>query len=155
MQDLEDPSRWDKGFNIGLLKHVEHIGLPWIKSVFDQLVDAQVNSLFEETPTTRVPKRQAEVVALEENQVQKDIAQANTTSVAASAGSSLLKRSKTDAESVIQDWFDTFTLNGKSGHIGLVPESLQDYYPVNAPTSLDPVVKDHIIHFYLWLQKQQ
>ena len=164
MQEIEDPRQWSKGINLAILKRLTIFspaapfgggggsGGNIISSILADLSNAEVDSLFEESPPPAPPlgKRKIETVAMEAKEVDKDI----TNALNKSSGNAL-KRSKADAQAIIQEWFDTFHLNGKAGHIGLVPESLQDEYPLNAPNQLDPVVREHLIHFYEWLQRKE
>ena len=158
MQEIEDSKQWSKGINLSVLKRLTIFptasgggggGGNIITTILSDLVSADVDSLFEESPPPFLGKRKLETVAMEAKEVDKDITNSFNKS-----SSGALKRSKADAQAIVQEWFETFHLNGKAGHIGLVPESLQDEYPMNAPNHLDPVVREHLIHFYEWLQKQ-
>jgi hypothetical protein len=162
MQEVEDPKQWSKGINLAVLKRLTIFSPSTagggggsggvgniLSTILSELISADIDSLFEESPPPFLGKRKLETVAMEAKEVDKDI----TNSLNKSSGSAL-KRSKADAQAIVQEWFETFHLNGKAGHIGLVPESLQDEYPTNAPNHLEPVVREHLIHFYEWLQKQ-
>ena len=152
MQEVEDQRQWSKGLNVAVLEKLKENTS--IAVLLAQLLNTEVDSLFEEVPTPPVHvKRKIETVAMESRDVDKDISNALNKSTSGGGGGAL-KRSKADAEAVVDEWFASFHENGKAGHIGLVPECLQNDYPTNAPDSLDETLKEHLIHFYEWLQKK-
>ncbi len=55
-----------------------------------------------------------------------------------------------EAAEVVREWFTAFDAEGKAGNIGLVPEPLRQQYPNRAPNELDPRVRAHVEHFYMW-----
>ena len=147
MQNLiEEPLAWKKGINLATFGKLK-LDTFNFNELLTKIHDAQVDALFEETPTQPPTKiNKTETVAMESKQVEKEITDALRKSTNG------LKRSRTpaDAEDVVKEWFSTFHKNGMAGNVGLVPETLQEAYPNDAPAVLDPNIKAHVMHFYEW-----
>lgn len=113
----------------------------------------EVDMLFEDEEAKNARKRAVEEAVEAAGKVEAESTKKIKTLVAQPPHPLAAAAASSVHDARVQEWFDTFTKEGRAGNVGLVPEPARGLYPTKGPFELDPTIRAYVVHFAEWDKK--